>query len=141
MPLKKAVSGWIEMSGRFLLDTNVIIAIFASDEAVISRLEEAEEVFVPVVAIGELQYGALKSARSTVNTARVSEFALESTVLSIDRRTATEYGRIKAVLRERGRPIPENDIWIAALALQHDLTLVSRDQHFGHVDSVITETW
>jgi tRNA(fMet)-specific endonuclease VapC len=62
-------------------------------------------------------------------------------VLGCDTATARQYGRIKNALRARGRPIPDNDIWIAAIALQHDLTLLSRDRHFGAVAGLVVETW
>ena len=93
------------------------------------------------VTVGELYYGARRSGRVKANMERVDEFAAESMVLSCDVETAKRYGEIKAQLRKRGRPIPENDIWVAALALQHDLTLVSRDEHFGQVQSLRAEAW
>ncbi|RLB16513.1 MAG: VapC toxin family PIN domain ribonuclease, partial [Deltaproteobacteria bacterium] len=52
-----------------------------------------------------------------------------------------EYAKIKNALREKGRPIPENDIWIAAIAVQYNLTLVSRDDHFKRIDGLHTEIW
>lgn len=119
------------MSGRVLLDTNIVIALLAREEPVLKRLEDAESVFVPSIVIGELFFGAERSARASENTARISEFAARSSVLACDSETARYYGRIKSQLREAGRPIPENDIWIAAQ--QHDLTLISRDTHFDEV--------
>lgn len=106
-----------------------------------SRLEGAEEVFVPSIALGELYYGARKSAHPERNAGRVSELASATVVLDIDAKTAQEYGRIKAELRTRGKPIPENDIWIASIAAQHGLVLITRDQHFLHVQALTTETW
>jgi len=75
------------------------------------------------------------------NVARVSEFASTSAVLPCDTATGRHYGQIKSGLRTRGRPIPENDIWIAAIARQYDLTLVSRDVHFAEVESLKVEAW
>lgn len=129
------------MSGRYILDTNVIIALFASDKSVISLLDAADEVFIPAIALGELYYGAQKSGRSENNIERVSEFEEVSVVLDADATTAREYGRIKGELRTRGKPIPENDIWIAAIASHHGLTLVTRDQHFSHVPKLEIEKW
>jgi tRNA(fMet)-specific endonuclease VapC len=110
------------MSGRYLLDTNIIIAIFAEEPAVLQRVAAAEEVFVPVIVLGELYYGARKSARAAANIDRIDEFASAATTLSCDAATAQQYGRIKNDLRAKGLPIPENDIWIAAIAAQHGLT-------------------
>ena len=122
------------MSGRYVLDTNVVIALFANDAAVVERIRGTDEVFVPSVVIGELYYGARRSGR-------VDEFAAESAVLSCDVGSVQRYGEIKDELRKKGRPIPENDIWVAALALQHDLTLVSRDEHFRQVSALRAEAW
>jgi tRNA(fMet)-specific endonuclease VapC len=129
------------MTGRYLLDTNVVIALFAGEVAVTDRLSDAEEVFVPTIVLGELYYGAHKSQRPQENLARIEECAARSVVLGCDSETARRYGRMKNRLRQKGRPIPENDIWIAAIARQHDLTLVARDTHFGEVDGLKVEAW
>lgn len=132
------------MDGRFLLDTNIIIAIFKGGSAVVARAESSEDVLVPAVAFGELYYGARKSGKSgkpEQNVERVSQLASSSVVLKIDSETAREYGLIKNDLRQRGKPIPDNDLWIAALATQHGLTLVSRDKHFSNVPGLAIESW
>lgn len=129
------------MSGRFLLDTNIVIAIFAQEAVIQQRLSEAEAVFVPSIAIGELYYGAYKSGRVDANIARLGNFIAENTVLECDTLTADYYGRIANLLRQKGRPIPDNDKWIAAIAMQHQLTLVSRDAHFQEVDGLLVEMW
>jgi tRNA(fMet)-specific endonuclease VapC len=129
------------MSGRYLLDTNIIIALFADDTAVKENLAKAGETFVPIVAIGELCYGAQKSARVQENLARIDEFAASSVVLGCNTDTARSYGEIKNALRIKGRPLPENDIWIAAIGLQHDLTLVTRDEHFNEIESLQVVAW
>jgi tRNA(fMet)-specific endonuclease VapC len=71
----------------------------------------------------------------------VEELAEETTVLSCDAGTAAQYGEIKNQLRAKGRPLPENDIWIAAIAIQHGLTLVSRDRHFEEIEALPHEVW
>jgi tRNA(fMet)-specific endonuclease VapC len=129
------------MNGRFLLDTNIVIALFAGEISVTDRLLEAQEVFVPSIVLGELYYGARKSRRVQENLARIEEFATRSVVLGCDAETARQYGDVKGSLREKGRPIPENDIWIAAIALQHDLTLIGRDAHFREVNDLKVEAW
>ncbi|MFQ5851496.1 MAG: type II toxin-antitoxin system VapC family toxin [Candidatus Binatia bacterium] len=129
------------MNGRFLLDTNVVIALFAKDPSVKEHLEQAGEVFVPIIVLGELYFGARKSGQVRENLAQIDEFAASSAVLGCDTVTAREYGVVKSALREKGRSIPENDIWIAAIAQQYDLTLVSRDEHFGEVEHLKVEAW
>jgi tRNA(fMet)-specific endonuclease VapC len=123
------------------LDTNIIIALFAGDVAVREGLGKADEVFVPSIAIGELCYGARKSRQAKENLARIEEFATNSVVLGCDTETAFRYGEFKDMLRLKGRPIPENDVWIAAIALQHDLTLITRDMHFGEIENLKTAVW
>jgi tRNA(fMet)-specific endonuclease VapC len=129
------------MNGRYLLDTNIVIAIFADEATVRQQLAGAEEVFVPSIVLGELYYGAQKSARIASNVARVDEFAANSSVLVCDTETAQQYGQIKSELQAKGRPIPENNIWNAAIAKHHQLTLVTRDGHFNNVDGMLIEVW
>lgn len=129
------------MNGRFLLDTNVIIALFAKDPVVHEHLSNAEVMFVPCVARGELYFGAYKSLRIEENLARIDEFALNNTVLACNTETAKRYGEIKSHLKEKGQLIPENDIWIAAIAQQYALTLITKDEHFEMVESLEVESW
>jgi tRNA(fMet)-specific endonuclease VapC len=129
------------MSGRYLLDTNIIIALFADEVAVRNSLENADEVFISSIAIGELCYGAVKSVRSQENLERIHQLVANSTVLGCDVKTARYYGEVRNQLRLKGRPIPENDIWIAAISLQHHLTLVTRDAHFQEIDNLPIVVW
>lgn len=129
------------MNGRFLLDTNIIIALFADEAIVKDNLVQASEVFIPSIVIGELCYGARKSGRVGANLARIDELVASSTILVCDAETARQYGEVKNNLRLKGRPLPENDVWIAALALQHDLILVTRDAHFQEVGSLQSVAW
>ena len=129
------------MSGRYLLDTNIIIAIFADEVAVKNSLAQAFEVLIPSIALGELCYGARKSGRSKENLERIDEFIANNTVLRCDAQTARHYGEIKNKLRLKGRPLPENDIWIAALSLQYNLILVTRDAHFQEIENLQIVAW
>ena len=129
------------MNGNYLLDTNIVIGLFAGDTGIITRLSTSFQIFIPSIVLGELYYGAEKSAHSKINNTKIDSFSLKSAVLACDSETARHYGRIKNHLRTKGTPIPENDIWIAALAKQHHLTLVTRDQHFHHIKEVATEQW
>ncbi len=129
------------MNGKFAFDTNIIIALWSDEPSVKRRFGEAEETFIPSIVLGELYFGAVKSFRSKVNLARVDEFAATNSVLPCDALTAQHYGRIRASLRSKGRPIPDNDIWIASLALQFGLTLVTRDEHFQEVEGLSVERW
>ena len=129
------------MPGRVLLDTTAIIALFGRDPAVIAVLSEVEATFIPTIALGELFYGAAKSEHADRNVARIEEFTRAQTVLPVNTETAAVYGRVKNQLRQHGRPIPENDIWIAAIALQYDLDLAARDAHFAEVEGLRLLNW
>lgn len=129
------------MNGKYLLDTNIVIAIFAGDTDVLERLAHCNEVSLPAIVLGEPYYGARKSTHVDANIGRIDDLAASSVLLGCDIDTSRHYGRIKNYLRAKGRPIPENDIWIAAVAQQHGLTLVSRDTHFHEVDTLSLEVW
>ena len=129
------------MAGRFLLDTNIVIALFARDPGVLRQLAEAEEVFVPSIVLGELHYGARKSAQVAANERRIDELAARCSVLACDGETARRYGEAKNLLRAKGRPLPENDIWVAAIALQHGLALATRDARFNEIASLTVVPW
>jgi tRNA(fMet)-specific endonuclease VapC len=129
------------MNGKYLLDTNIIISLFAKDSQIHDRISKAEEVFVPCIAIGELYFGAYKSRNLEENLARIDEFALNNTVLPCDTDIARKYGDIKNSLKEKGLPIPENDIWIVAIAQHHALTLITKDSHFEPIENLKIEIW
>ncbi|MGH2516219.1 MAG: type II toxin-antitoxin system VapC family toxin, partial [Ktedonobacterales bacterium] len=105
------------------------------------RLTTADSVHVPSIVLGELYYGAYKSALVAQNVAKADLVARDNTILACDAATARVYGAIKADLRAKGQPIPDNDMWIAALAMQHQLTLLTRDAHFERIESLALERW
>ncbi len=129
------------MSGRFLLDTNIVIALFRMEQAVIEALGQADEVFIPVIVLGELYYGARKSAHPDENVDRITDLGKSSSLLSVDEKTAELYGAVKNALRRGGTPIPENDIWVAAVAMQYGLTIVTRDDHFRKIKGLLIVEW
>ena len=131
----------MQMNGRYLLDTNIIIAFFASEVAVKNNFAQANEIFIPTIAVGELCYGARKSGRSQENLERIEEFIANNTILECNTETARRYGDIKNQLRLKGRPLRENDIWIAALSLEYNLILVTRDAHFQEVENLQSVSW
>lgn len=128
-------------SGSFLLDTNILIAILHGEKSALSNLKMAAAVYVPAVALGELYFGAAKSGRRAENAARVNNLASTSTVLVCDLGVVQEYGLVKQRLRKKGRPIPENDAWIAAMAKHFGLVLVTRDGHFEAVEGLVRVNW
>lgn len=91
--------------------------------------------------LARLHDGAAYSARPEANTDRITSFAATCTSIGVDAATAVQFGALKAALRRDGKLIPENDIWIAATAVRHDLVLVTRDAHFEAVKTLVREEW
>jgi tRNA(fMet)-specific endonuclease VapC len=127
--------------GDLLLDTSIVIEHFRGDAQITANLEAADSVSVPSVVVGELYYGALRSAHFEKRRQQLAVFLRHLNVLSIDRETAFQYAEIRFVLARTGTPIPENDIWIAALAIQHQLQLATRDQHFQKIARLRILNW
>lgn len=124
-----------------LLDTNYVIALFAGDQAAVALAGKSQTYFLPAIVLGELCYGAQNSTQVQNNLAKIAELQQATTVLPCDEHTAETYGKIKHGLRLLGKPIPENDIWIAALARQHELPLATLDKHFAQIVDLKIVSW
>ena len=130
------------MTGNsILLDTNIIIDWLKGSKLITEKIDRTESVFIPSIVIGELYFGATHSLHVQKNIETITRLTLSYTVLSVDENIAREYGNIKCELLRKGRPIPENDIWIAALARCNNLVLVTRDKHFKEIDELDIEEW
>ena len=129
------------MPGRALLDTSAAAAFLRGDQLLADRVARLDEVFTSVVAVGELLYGARHSSNPDANLDRVASFVSAIVVLPCDDATAAVYARVKQGLRAKGRPIPDNDLWIASTAIQHELALVDRDAHFDQIEELERGTW
>ena len=129
------------MNGIFLIDTNAVIDLNNGDPAITTIVQDATEIYLPMNVLGELYYGAERSLRIEENFEQIKAIAQDWDILPPDLMTARIYGQIRNQLRKKGKPIPENDIWIAALALQHKLRLLTRDKHFNEVDDLKTISW
>ena len=121
------------MNDDLLLDTSVVIGLARRRAGAADLLTGLSGMVLPVVALGELYYGAFRSQRADENLAWVRQFAAGLPLLRCDEATAVHYGRLKNDLRARGAMIPENDLWIAALAVQYDYTVLSSDDHYDRV--------
>ena len=126
---------------RILLDTNIISAWLKGETAIADKINQSLEVYIPIQVLGELYFGAQYSTQLELNLRNIQKLADNYTVLNTDRETASIYGIIKAALKKKGRPIPENDIWIATIAQQYQLILITRDKHFNEINSLEIENW
>ena len=126
---------------NILLDTNIVNELFKGNEAIIANLEDRDMVDIPYVVLGELFLGAYRSTNLKKHKSEISSFLKRCNVIGADAKTSYTYGMIKAELLEKGKPIPENDIWIAAVAKQYGYTLVTRDKHFNEVNGLRVVNW
>ena len=127
----------------YLLDTNAAIAVLNEAEA-LSHVPEQSELYLSCVTLGELVYVARRSARAELNLERIRSLSAVCPVIGCDEDSAHHYGRLKNHLRAKGRPIPDNDLWIAAIAVQYGLILLTRDSHFyefNELDELVTQSW
>lgn len=121
---------------KLLLDTNIIIELFKGDMEISALLDAQEKVYIPVTVLGELYLGAYRSSDLQKKLQQISVFLLRCIILNVDTVTAETYAIIKTGLLNKGKPIPENDIWIAALAVQYKMRLYTNDGHFKEIDGI-----
>ncbi len=124
-----------------ILDTNAFSALAEGEPGVTALLGKASRVSIPVIVLGEYRFGISQSRRRTDYEHWLSEYLPTFQVLDVDERTTVPYGDIRADLRRAGKPIPSNDVWIAALCRQHSLPLLSRDRHFDVVPGITRLGW
>ncbi len=123
---------------RLALDTNRYVDLCRGDAEVLDRVASAEAVSLPFIVIGELRAGFQAGARARGNERVLQRFLAKPTVdiLLASEETTMHYANLYRQLREQGTPVPTNDLWIAALVIEHRLTLYSRDFHFDHLPQV-----
>jgi tRNA(fMet)-specific endonuclease VapC len=121
---------------RVALDTNIAVAVPNDDPVTLRWLGSFAELGLPVVVIGELRFGARNSAQVAENLARVDRLMSRCRVLDITRSTADVYSRARLELKRSGQPVPENDLWIAAICLDLRLPLARLDRHFSPVSGL-----
>jgi tRNA(fMet)-specific endonuclease VapC len=124
-----------------ILDTNGLSAMADGDASLEPLLQQAAEIAVPVIVLGEYRYGIRQSRHWTRYERWLAKVLASCRVLVVDEGTAGHYAEVRDELKRSGRPIPGNDVWIAALARQHSLPLLSRDQHFDFVPGLKRIGW
>ena len=121
---------------RVALDTDVAIAILNEARGAWERVQRFDEIYLPVPAIGELRFGALNSGRPVENLRKIDFFLTHCQILDVRLSTTEVYARVRLALKKKGRPIPENDMWIAALCVEHALPFATYDEHFDEVEGL-----
>lgn len=127
---------------KILLDTNAYSGLMQGNPEVLAILQHADWIALSVVSLGELIGGFAFGTRYHENLKQLNTFLENSRVhvLPSDETTATFYGHLYTLLRKKGKPIPTNDLWIAAIALQHGCKFCSFDAHFNIVDGLLIVT-
>jgi len=123
------------------MDTSVVVRHFRDANALLPQLAAFEELYLPHAALAELYAGAYRSAHPERNVLQIQRFLDAVDLILPDESTAEVYGRISAQLAAAGKPIPHNDIWIAAIAQQASLPLATGDGHFQHIANLTVLLW
>lgn len=124
-----------------ILDTSALSAFVDGDAAVGEILRRQSRAAIPVIVLGEFRYGIAQSRHRRAYEAWLDSELRHFDVLAVTESTAAAYAALRVALKLAGRPVPANDAWIAALALQHRLVVLSRDQHFDAVPGLKRESW
>jgi tRNA(fMet)-specific endonuclease VapC len=124
-----------------ILDTNALSAFIDGEPAIGVRLSAERHAAIPVIVLGEFRYGITGSRHRDSYEQWLEDHLPDFDILSVTEPTTVTYARLRVALKKIGRPIPANDAWIAALALQHRLPVMSRDEHFDAVPGLRRETW
>lgn len=130
------------MELRVALDTNRLTDLLRGDARLAERLGVCDEVWIPLIVLAEIKAGFQGGTERQRNEALLQRLLAKATVdvLLPGRETAEHYARLFVQLRRAGTPVPDNDLWIAALALEHDLTLITRDRHFERIPRLSRES-
>jgi len=124
-----------------ILDTNGLSAMADGDLNLEPLLQQADEIAIPAIVLGEYKYGIRQSRNRARYERWLTEVIAICRVLAVDEVTAEHYADVRDELKREGRPIPVNDLWIAALVRQHGLPLLSRDRHFDFVPRLKRIGW
>jgi tRNA(fMet)-specific endonuclease VapC len=124
-----------------LLDTNAISALAAADEDLLVAIEKSPRLCVAIISVGEYVYGLTQSKHQAELSQWLEAFLERAELLSIGRGTLPHYAETRRQLKKDGTPIPANDCWIAAIAKEHRLPVVSHDKHFDSVKGLRRIAW
>ncbi|NGM63135.1 type II toxin-antitoxin system VapC family toxin [Sphingobacterium sp. SGG-5] len=126
---------------NYLLDTNIVIEVFSGNRDIADKLHQLDTFFISATILGELHVGINRVVNRTKHLKKLINFLTLCDVALVDTRTSEIFGEVSAQLYKKGKPIPSNDVWISATALQYDFTLVTRDKHFSEVEKLKVEMW
>ena len=129
------------IGSALMLDTNALSAIADGEAGAMQLAADADRIAVPAIVLGEYRLGIAQSRHRASYEAWLRQWTAAVTVLDINDQTTFSYASIGLELKQIGKPIPANDLWIAALCRQHSLSLASRDRHFDFVPGLRRLDW
>ena len=121
---------------RIALDTNIAVDILNGKDEIIEKLLKYDTFYLPITVCGELLFGALNSNKKRRNEKKFKAFIKTCKILNSNILISEEYASIRLELKKKGTPIPENDIWIAAICKVNKIPLITRDSHFKNISSI-----
>jgi len=124
-----------------IIDTNALSAFFDAEPGAVRSFERADDIALPVIVLGEYRFGLLGSRKRRAREEVLDQLVRSSRVLEVTDATSRHYAAIRHDLKSAGTPIPVNDTWIAALAREHTLAILSNDAHFDVVRDVQRKAW
>ena len=119
-----------------VIDTNVITRLLTKDPLAVSLIQKIDNLFTSSIVIGELYFAAANSSKSEANLKSFKEVVSCMEIIPVDDAVCVSYAKIKLELKKKGRPIPDNDIWIAACAHAYGLSVATFDQHFSEISQI-----
>ena len=126
---------------KYLIDTNIVIYYLNNEYEIVYRMKDMSNFCISTITVGELYYGLNNSSKKLENEIILENFLRNIEIVDINKKIAFHYGYIKSKLKKQGNLIPDNDIWIAAIAYNRNLVIATRDKHFQHIDFIHLEKW
>jgi tRNA(fMet)-specific endonuclease VapC len=124
------------MVKHIAIDTNIAIALLNNQTSIFATLNKYDIIYIPIKVCGELLFGAKNSNLSLKYTKRYFEFIQSLELLETNLIVAQNYASIRLNLKQKGKPVPENDIWIAAICVTNNIPLFTADKHFSYIDEL-----
>ena len=121
------------------LDTNIAVEFLRGNGEIINKVINYDFIYLPVTVCGELIFGAVNSTKKEKNLIETRKFINNCKILNINYLVAEQYANIREYLKKKGKPIPENDIWIAAICSTNNIALFSNDKHFKNINNNFLE--
>jgi tRNA(fMet)-specific endonuclease VapC len=129
------------IGNNYLLDTNIVIEIFNGNKKYADKINKLQAFYLPSIVVGELYTGVNRVSNKAKHLKKLNLFLELCTVLNVDVDTSKYYGEIIAALYKKGKPLPTNDVWIAAMTIQNNCILVTNDNHFKEIENLNIENW